>query len=283
MLVVPLVSMEEFVLGDARHIAGIFAMLVIVLYPLRLAIDWLWAGLDPQTIPVVNSGSYINRTFAGHSFEIFGLLFVLLSLLKVVRVNCQVTDLETDRSPLRTPTLRPDSKTDSLLRKLAAPTVTPVSAKETNNMLFVLHGAKLIVLYLPLTVCIITSVVARNSLFELIQRWTGGQCSNPALDGYRACLVDGGHYTGGFKVSGHCLITTTFSLFLLWEGYMWKAWTGVKTLPERVLATAVCVVLVIWTLLFTITCLFYHTFPERLIGTGLGTGLFYLCYCYLCL
>lgn len=284
MLIVPNVTMEEYIFYDVRHITPLFIVLVIVLLPLRLAIDSFWPSLDPQSIPIIRSSSWLNRVFAGHCFEMSLILFIVICYLKISRVNSSA-NLNIDSSPSlinsQPPPLRLNSKTDKLLRKLISPSPTPNSQKEINKKLMSIQVCKILVIYTSLVILIITTFITNSSLLELVQKWTGGECTNPNFHYYRGCLVDGSKYLGGFKISGHCLITSTFSLFIIWEGIMWKGW--IQSPLEVVVALITLFVLASWITLFTITCLFYHTFMERLIGTFIGTSIFSLCYIYLSL
>lgn len=286
MLIVPSVTMEEFVFCDAKHIAPLFLLLVVALYPLRLLIDSFWPNFNPQLYPIIQSSSFLNRVFAGHCFEIYLILFILICYLKISKVNSSILNIDTSIATNRANSipLRPLSKTDKLLKKLISPTPTPISQKEVNKKLIFIQVYKLFLIYIPLTILLISTLITNSSLFELIQKWTGGECTDPNFEHYRSCLVSGSKYIGGFKVSGHCLITSTFSLFLIWEGIMWKVWYGSIKSPLGLIFTCIMAFIVVcWVTLFTITCLFYHTFLERLTGTLIGTSIFFICYIYLSL
>lgn len=283
MLVVPQVSLVDFPWNNAYYLCPFFLILVCGLYPLRLAFDLAFPDFDPQIWPFIQSRSWINLVFASHCFEIFFCLFVLYACLKYRSVKSSSTvNIDEAEGTINynevVPKLTPFTQTDRVLVQFSSSQL--LSSTDILSKFVGVQLAKLASLYLPLVILIVTTFVVKPSLFELIQKATGGKCSTNH-EYYRSCLVDGGRYSGGFKVSGHCLVTSSFTLFLTWEFIMFRVWYNCKSKYTNLLLHVLfAVVATCWITLFVITCMFYHTFLERLLGTILGTSLFFLCFLY---
>lgn len=109
------------------------------------------------------------------------------------------------------------------------------------------------------------------SLFSRIfHHWPWALCSHPAHDEHHTCTSNG-HEWLSFDVSGHCFLLILGSL-LLWEELrsryrlVFKKWN----VGVRLLFSLNVIVLFLWTWMLIVTCLYYHTWNEKLLGTCFG-------------
>ncbi|GMM27301.1 hypothetical protein DAMA08_000170 [Martiniozyma asiatica (nom. inval.)] len=239
---------------------AIFPIVLIALVPLRSLFDWILPNFNPQLWPVINSNSFINTYFAGHSFEIYLCLYLSLYAFSIYQFR-------------KNNFILPRNESDVTFQH--AVEELNVELKDTKRLI-ISQTLKLSILYGLLYLLVIKVPFFSASLFEYIQKFTGGSCTQSNgnghdIDGfYRQCLISGGKYKGGFKTSGHCFITSLFTLCLIRE---WSL-----NLKRIILSVACIGVCSIWLLLFIITNLFYHTFLERLFGTLISYGIYLLIY-----
>jgi hypothetical protein len=109
------------------------------------------------------------------------------------------------------------------------------------------------------------------SLFHLaLDNWPWAECSNPVHDTFEACRSRG-HRWISFDISGHSFLLSHGSLLIAdvlelerrRQVRQRRVWTAI-------LSTLLSALLCLWLWMFAVTNLYYHTWPEKLIGTILG-------------
>lgn len=264
------------------HILFVFPCVLIITAPLRAFKDVLYPNFDPQEWSLIRSQGIMNRIFANHCFELFLLTFILLNIFKVwlvmfkaplLPVTASVEESERGNAPTNESDL-------CLYRQIQ----NPESQTNTEKRYYYIQLLKLVVIYGSISACIVWFF--GPSIYDRIHRDTGGHCvKHPEIPFYRICKDAGYNYKGGFKSSGHSLITTTLASCLAFETLsMWNWLVFVNSLNG--LSTAViragkivlfcCLFLyVTWLSVFTVTCLFYHTLGERVVGTATACAVVY--------
>lgn len=262
-------------------ILAVFPAVLLLTEPVRLFKDVLYPNFDPQEWPFINSKGFLNRFLAGHSFEIFLTTFILLNIFKLWLVHNRMPILpinennnENQEGTGYKQKLQ-SNKSDLNLYKQIEHMDPPTS----NTCFISLQLIKLVSIYGPIIVFIVWFFGA--SMYDRIHHYTGGFCINhPELKYYRTCVSKGYKYTGGFKCSGHSLITSIFASCIAFETLSVNNWivyiNHLNPLPFHIYRSGHLLVLfalyiyISWLMMFTITCLFYHTFFERIIGTACG-------------
>lgn len=231
-----------------------FPILLLGTGPIRYMKDRLFWP-DPPTIGIVQPHGIFNTVFAGTSFQLFLVLYLIITAFK------------TTAGVKFTPVL--PTTTASVVSRY------PVFHKE---------AAKLAFIYVSITVLIVWAF--GPSLFDRVNKWTGGHCDVPSMEYYRACVAVGGKYVNGFKSSGHSLITTIFGTAAVNELVAMNEYCRTcivqLTTPYRYVKMSINFLVVfvyaMWVLLFLITCMFYHTFLERFVGTSIAVVILYTVY-----
>lgn len=275
-----------------------FLIVLTITAPIRAFKDTLYPHFNPQEWPFISSRGFLNRFLAGHCFEIFLITFIILNSFKYWLVRSKSPILPTREDQLGNENNRDNqhnnhedyyetlknSKSDLYLLKQIESLELSVA---TSSKYIYMEGIKLMFIYLPLSMLIIWFF--GPSIYEKIHYSTGGYCSNhPEFKYYQECVRNGYKYLGGFKSSGHSLITTTFASCLLFEIISLNTWVNyinfVNKLSFKVLKISHLLLLVslfiyvCWIIMFTITCLFYHTFSERIVGTLSGCLIIFFVY-----
>lgn len=281
-----LINMEKIKIG----IIFSFPTVLVLSAPIRYFKDTLYPNFDPQQWPFISSNGFLNRFLAGHAFEIFITSFIILNSYKLWLVYQKVPLLPVaeninDNNSTIDNTINnlQSNKSDLNLYKQIEHTELPIS----NTRYVSIQVIKLSCIYLPIVLFIVWFFGA--SIYDRIYRSTGGYCVNhPELKYYKTCVSKGYTYTGGFKCSGHGLITSTFASCLAFETISLNNWISyinkINPLPFHIhrfghlLLVVSAYLYVCWLLMFTVTCLFYHTFFERVIGTSCGILIFAFIY-----
>ncbi|VEU23690.1 DEKNAAC105070 [Brettanomyces naardenensis] len=247
----------------------LFPCLLTIGLTIRLFIWIVNINIDPLKTPLVSRAGVLNVYFAGYSFEIFLVIFLLITgyiyLYKSQLVHYVGKHIGT-LLPVTTDDLTP---TQPKARMLARQVL------------------KLVIIYTWLSSLIVWFF--GDSIFGRILKFTGGKCSNgdPKL-GYHHCLAqDGNQWVGGVKLSGHSLILTCFTVSILFEQLtLFKLYRindsndlhlrrcG-KELHAGIQALAFILVIV-WAFMFLITAIFYHTTLEKVVGVACGLFIPYL-------
>lgn len=240
--------------------------------PLRLLKDAYLPDFNPKKWPLISPDGFLNKFLAGHSFEIFTLVFIILQTYKLIVVIKMKPLLPTSDMTQIYDCLQGSKSDVSLIDTM----------KDSGNKkaaTFRYSGVQMIKLagiFMPVITCIVWFF--GPSLYERIHRITGGHCiGHPETVFYRSCVSSGWRYEGGFKSSGHSLITCTFASALSWETVSLNKWivlmNRITELPVRVsgscklLQLAFLALCLAWLMMFTVTCMFYHSFMERVVGT----------------
>jgi membrane-associated phospholipid phosphatase len=150
-----------------------------------------------------------------------------------------------------------------------------------------LQMIKLLFIYVLISILIVWFFGA--SIYDRIHYLSGGYCKNHSeFKYYRSCIVHGYQYLNGFKPSGHSLITSTFASSLAFEIKSLNCWLTyinsfnplslkVNKISSIMIAFALFIY-TCWLIMFTVTCLFYHTLIERVVGTLSGCLIVFLVY-----
>lgn len=275
-----------------------FPSVLLLTGPIRLFKDLLYPDFDPQQWPIISSTGFLNKFLAGHCFEIFLCTFIVMNVFKcwlvcnklpllpltaaiVTNAACdndgEIPDDNNSGENLRS------NKSDLNLFKQIEHSDPPTSSSRFIS----LQLAKLAGIYIPLVLLIVWFL--GPSVYDRIYHSTGGHCVNhPEIKYYRSCVSKGYRYTGGFKCSGHGLITSTFATCLAKETLSLNNWisyvNNINPLTFRVYRSGHLLVAfttslyLCWLTMYTVTCLFYHTFPERVVGTACGCLIFFFVY-----
>lgn len=103
-------------------------------------------------------------------------------------------------------------------------------------------------------------------LMDKIFVWTGGSCldtpGHSHVPSSSKCRVAGGNWSGGFDPSGHAFLLTLSSLYLWFE--LLPLMRQEKRFP--LLFKLVLGLLVLWWWMFLMTCVYFHSFAEKLGG-----------------
>ncbi|KAG7913464.1 hypothetical protein KL907_000409 [Ogataea polymorpha] len=197
---------------------------------------------------LLSSKGPLNRIFAGHSFEGFFLCFALSTYYVISLRRTEMVLPLTSRSGMSIRAI--------LLRQLI----------------------KLAVIYVWLSFQIVWFF--GDSVFDRILELTGGHCLQKAGLNYKQCRILNGKWIGGTKFSGHSLILSCFGLSLIFElENVSKTYRpDAATALLKGLLFCCSVYIAAWLLLFTITAIFYHTLPEKIVGLAAGMFVPYLLY-----
>lgn len=283
----------------ALILLAVFPTVLFLTAPIRLFKDFLYPDFDPQEWPFISSSGFLNKFLAGHCFEIFVCIFIFMNAFKIwlVRNKLPLLPLTETATASQDPTGDDDdegatearwedlrsNKSDLNLFKQVEHSDPP-----TSNVRFIyLQLGKLAGIYMPLVLLIVWFF--GPSIYDRIYYATGGHCVNhPDIKYYRSCVSKGYKYIGGFKCSGHSLITSTFASCLAKETLSINSWLSYinKTSPlpfsvfrfGHLLVVFAVLLYLCWLIMFTVTCLFYHTFPERIVGTSCGCLIFFFVY-----
>lgn len=269
--------------------------MLIVSGPIRVFKDAVYPDFNPQDWPFISSKGFLNRFLAGHCFEIFLLLFIVINAFKLYLIKM--------KTPLL-PTITQDhndtlSNNDNVLIRLRkhksdVHLLNMIKCVDNNNSesdkhshYFSIQFLKLSIIYASL--CLLIVWFFGVSIYERIHHYTGGTClDHPNLKYYRQCVNKGFTYIGGFKCSGHSLITSTFTTCLVIECWSLLDWLlyinkinelsfKLNKIGNSILLISISVSFC-WSIMYLVTCLFYHTFAERVVGTLCGCFIFYSVY-----
>lgn len=276
-------------------ILSVFPTVLLLSAPLRVLKDTVIPDFDPQGWPFISSDGFLNTFLAGHSFEIFTVLLIAL--------NCYKFWLASFKTPLLPVTEEGETGTrnnntkynylqshisDNLLLKQIEPTSPDGSTHKSVTTRYVcFQMLKLLGVFVPISACIVWFF--GPSLYDRIHYLTGGSCINhPEYKYYGSCSSHGFKYASGFKSSGHSLITSTFASCIAFETLDTNVWiqyiNSLWRLPYHLsymghlLVLFTTSVYFCWLIMFTVTCLFYHTLMERIIGTVCGLLIVYFIY-----
>lgn len=233
----------------------VYPILLLLAVPLRFLINELVPGIDPKRTPLLRSNSWFNTYFAGSAYQIFITIYLTIHIFTIYVIH-KTTPI------LPTPTTQPQTSLGKLNVRTRITT--------------------LLLIYTP--VVILIQWFFGGSLFDRLNSATGGHCTLRGDYYYRACIIAGGTYVNGFKASGHSLITTVFGTSAAFEIHRLNVFVSTTRVSRKISVVAqfiTCVTVMVcaaWLLLFSITCLFYHTFVERLTGTVLGVCVVYVTY-----
>lgn len=255
----------------------IFPIILFVTVPIRFIKDTFFSDLFAQhKFWILQPTGPFNVIFAGSSFQIFATLFIIILVFKIIALKKFLPILPITES----------SNENSFYKSKNRSTVNLLQQTSSCvNISYVKYQlVKLAMIYGPIILFIVWSF--GPALFDRINHWTGGHCTKSVFKYYRECVIDGHKYSNGFKTSGHSLITTTFATAILFELLNWNAFSDFLQLQmnssfrivHKMINVLTLSIYACWVLLFTITCLFYHTFMERLIGTSIGVGIVYTTY-----
>lgn len=137
--------------------------------------------------------------------------------------------------------------------------------------------AKLIKQYV---VKIILKNVLLTLIFLLIDNLfiaTGGSCSD--LSGTRSaerCRHNGGHWEGGFDISGHFCFLVNISMILWVELTYLHSWLveedmlGQLDVRFKGIVTLTVFTLFTWVFILMVTSIYYHSFLEKVLGCAMG-------------
>lgn len=234
----------------------------------------LWVvGLDLNLIdmPLVSRKGVLNRYFAGHSFQLFALEFSIITayLLFFKSETIKYSD---------SASLLPVTERD--LR--ATTTKKQVLAKQVLKLVLVFAWINILIVWF-----------FGDSIFGWFLKFTGGKCSNGNGSlSYHQCLADDDNtWVGGVKLSGHSLILSCFSTVSIFELLMVRkvhlrnrlegvlnTRHNVSSIAYKVILIMVCAVVLIWMAMFSITAVFYHTVPEKIVGLACGLAPSYVVY-----
>ncbi|KAI8906936.1 fat storage-inducing transmembrane protein 2 [Gorgonomyces haynaldii] len=125
--------------------------------------------------------------------------------------------------------------------------------------------------------CLWTQPLFQRSIFHTIEHYTGS-CDLKS-ESRSDCLQSGGTWSA-FDISGHTFLLSMNVLvsieeIRLFQHRKMESWTDVIKLVLELLVSAL---VFLWTLMFGVTCLYFHDFGERLVGTLLSTLIWYLVY-----
>lgn len=230
----------------------VFPIFLLVTAPIRFAKDTFISPIPPKT-SIVSSHGILNTVFAGSSFEVFLILYLTITLFKI-----------------------------AIWRKFTPVLPTTIQVRSSKRNVIIKETIKLFIIYASLIVLIVWAF--GPSLFDRVNRWTGGYCNVAREIYYRSCVAHGGLYVNGFKSSGHSLIAATFGTAASYELLGMNDYcknvnlTNNHKYLHKFVNVFVSFVYIAWVTLFLITCLFYHTFLERLVGTSLAIFIVYVVY-----
>ncbi|RIA84934.1 inositol phospholipid synthesis and fat-storage-inducing TM-domain-containing protein [Glomus cerebriforme] len=122
------------------------------------------------------------------------------------------------------------------------------------------------------------------SIIDRIFLYTGGKCSQSQIFEAYVCKKNGGLWTGGHDLSGHCFLLIHASL-ILWEemraiSYRPGSWEIARE-KEKLLTLIFFFVLLLWWLMLAMTAIYFHSFQEKLTGTILGVLYWALAYIFI--
>lgn len=252
-----------------------FPLILLIGLLIRLSLFILRLDIDPSALPLLSRTGRLNTYFAGHSFEEYTSIFILITAFLYL---------------FKSSTVRYDSRPGSILPVTSRDLVSDDSGGKN---LITKQLIKLALLFSWINILI--SWFFGDPIFERILKGTGGRCSNGnAKLSYHQCLADDGNvWVGGTKMSGHSLILSCFTVTLLFEVhnlitvYRINRLNGVldsisakryQALFYWSLIAISGTAILIWLSLFTITAIFYHTILEKIVGLTCGLVVPYLFY-----
>ncbi|KAK6463767.1 Fat storage-inducing transmembrane protein [Scheffersomyces coipomensis] len=140
-----------------------------------------------------------------------------------------------------------------------------------------------------------------SSIFERINIATGGSCADDSIRSEYYCKSSGSTWTNGFDASGHFYFILSVSLIVWREllnhlGIQSKipmangdelefdqapgnnseiasaSWNNnpYLTIYKAIVIGVALTFLSIWYFMYLITCIFFHTIPEKIVGTAVG-------------
>lgn len=219
---------------------------------------------------LLDAGNFFNTTFVNHGFDLFVFLFLGTTFLQM------------------------ETKTDP---QFQLPGAYPVEEHDPLS-----KRALLEVNMIKLCVLTIVSVLLNvwffgDAIFLRVWQASGGQCSIDHLK-YSECLAAGGTFSGGFKISGHVYILTVMSAVICFEVTSFVLQGGQESdlvvinesdLLTRICQTVklyqepfiriLCIILVMWLFMFSVTGLFFHTVMEKYAAFCISVAFLYLVYC----
>lgn len=131
------------------------------------------------------------------------------------------------------------------------------------------------------------------SVFDRIyHHWPWASCSEESLRNHHLCHSYG-HQWDSFDVSGHCFLLLHSSL-VLWEEIRASRWSlSAQGLWRRtrccqrfdpfemIMILFFSALLFLWYWMLIVTCVYFHTWSEKLVGVGFGFAYWALSYCFL--
>lgn len=121
---------------------------------------------------------------------------------------------------------------------------------------------------------LITQWTFGPSLLERIYK-TIGSCSLLHLKEFHLCHEGGGEWSG-LDISGHCFLLLHSSL-LIWEMLL-KSRSNFQLKNGILLFSGILLLwlLILWTIMLIVTVLYYHDITEKILGSILGFGYWYV-------
>ncbi|ODV95623.1 hypothetical protein PACTADRAFT_3314 [Pachysolen tannophilus NRRL Y-2460] len=218
------------------------------------AIGFLNFIKEKNVLGITNPENLINVVFAGNAYYWCMFVFFLISILIIKLKHLVEFSLPVTLQDLNTENVNFQKIKPLLLRQLL----------------------KITLLLLALNACLYP-----NAIFDYVFKKTGAYCelgsSNPETvpDSKASCLSSGGSWVGGFDPSGHLFLTTNISLMVLFElkDLVYLKMANDDRIDQKYLLFSYnctilisTVLLLIWWWLFSVTCIFFHTILEKIIG-----------------
>lgn len=110
-----------------------------------------------------------------------------------------------------------------------------------------------------------------------------GSCSLLHLKEFHLCYEGGGEWDG-LDISGHCFLWLHSSL-LIWEELRDTFCTDFYNLESKtknnvmIIGIGLMILLGMWFMMLLITVLYFHSLVEKVLGSILGVGFWYLDFC----
>lgn len=110
-----------------------------------------------------------------------------------------------------------------------------------------------------------------------------GSCSVEVHSLPKICKLNGGEWSG-FDVSGHCFILILSILMIIEELNLvqsssnQKRRTKTRSLTTSMLRNGMLALLTLWWIMLFATAVYFHSFSEKLAGTMIALGVWYLMY-----
>ncbi|ORY04426.1 hypothetical protein K493DRAFT_253502 [Basidiobolus meristosporus CBS 931.73] len=121
----------------------------------------------------------------------------------------------------------------------------------------------------------ITQNFVGPSITDRFFTWSGGACSIDDVHDSFTCKVNGGKWSGGHDMSGHCMLLIHASLFL-WEElrigwFNTRLNTRIKEqLSSRLLGIGLIALWFLWWWMLLMTNVYFHTIREKVSGVLFG-------------